>query len=442
MKIKDMIFMGLRNLFRRKARTSLTVVGMAIGIVLIMVLASISIGVNDTINKFLLENGGMTIIYISKYSYEQDENGNGYSKEQKINDYLVEQVKEIKHVRAVSPMLQMQVRFTSGKYYNYSTLRAMDSSTFQEFGFPALEVGSYPTPENNKGMVFTVNAFWQDFYYWTGRSEKTKAVDFLVDKVTFTIDDYQYQISPKKKEVVFPVENYARMEQSDDWNYNYGIFMDLSYFKELYSEYANTLRPEDRKKAIQNLDNYEQIQINVDNMRNVTEVEEKIKELGFKTESSMQYIQPMIDTADMLQKVLVGIGLIAMMVSAINIANTMIMSIYERTKEIGVMKVLGCLVTDVKKLFLFESAILGLIGGLFGIAISYICSFFINKYGAEFLGSLLSIGSSEGAKTSQIPWWLPVAASVFAILVGVVSGYFPARRATRISAIEAMKSDG
>ena len=69
-------------------------------------------------------------------------------------------------------------------------------------------------------------------------------------------------------------------------------------------------------------------------MKNVTKVQEEIEALGYLTESDMQYIQPMLDTSAMLQKVFLAIGAVAFLVAAINIANTMIMSIYERTKEI------------------------------------------------------------------------------------------------------------
>ena len=142
----------------------------------------------------------------------------------------------------------------------------------------------------------------------------------------------------------------------------------------------------------------------------------------------------------MLEMVLGAIGSIAMLVSAINIANTMVMSIYERTKEIGVMKVLGCLVRDVKRQFLLEAGLIGLTGGIIGIGISYILSYLINKYGGSLLGSL--VGEAVETKLSVIPFWLPFAAAAFGMLVGVLSGYCPARRATKSKAIEAMKSEG
>jgi hypothetical protein len=110
------------------------------------------------------------------------------------------------------------------------------------------------------------------------------------------------------------------------------------------------------------------------------------------------------------------------------------------TVEIGVMKVLGCLVKDIKRQFLLEAGLIGLAGGVVGILISYILSYLINKYGAGIMGAIVGTGT-EG-KLSVIPFWLPFAAVAFGMLVGLLSGYFPARRATKIRAIEAMKTEG
>ena len=218
------------------------------------------------------------------------------------------------------------------------------------------------------------------------------------------------------------------------------IYMDIDYFREIWNKYANTLTLEDRKRAVSALESYEEIRINADNIDNVAKVQEAIEALGYAAYSEMQYLEPLKETSNMLQLVLGAIGSIAMMVSAINIANTMVMSIYERTKEIGVMKVLGCLVKDIKRQFLLEAGLIGLAGGLVGILISYVLSFLINKYGAGIMSSLVGMGTA--GDLSVIPFWLPFAAAAFGMLVGLLSGYFPARRATRIRAIEAMKTEG
>lgn len=445
MRISDLIKMGLRNLGRRKARTALTVIGVVIGTISIMLMVAIGQGLNYNFEQQIMENGSMTIITIYTNSWAPDADGNYQEYTQKLDDGLVQQIREIKHVRAVSPVIEKSIQLKTGKYSSWSQMRIMDCSTWEDFGFPELEAGSYPTPENNEVIVYGFQAL-NDFYYYQGRTYKTKTIDLAKDRISFTFDDY-YESSEGsgKKSFNYVIRNYGKIAECDNYEYGWYCFMDLEFYKTLYKEYAYTLSAANRKKALQSLESYNSIQINVDNMKNVTKVQEEIEALGYRTESQMQYIQPMLDTSEMLQKVFLAIGAVAFVVAAINIANTMIMSIYERTKEIGIMKVLGCYIRDIKKLFLFEAGIIGFIGGMIGVGASYVLAHLLNKYGGAFLGSLMSLtgGSAEaGAAYCMIPFWLPFAALVVAVLVGVFSGYIPARRATKISAIEAMKSEG
>lgn len=433
-----MLKLAFRNLMRRKARTALTVIGVIIGTISIVVMVSIGIGVNRSFDEMIMQSGSMTIIRVQKYGAILDEEGNYVdSKEQMLDDSVVEQMKTIEHVKAVSPVIQKYVQLNSGKYESGVTLYAMDCEVFEAFEFPPLQYGSYPTKENPAVVVLSPESM-QYFYNFSGNRYQEKSIDPLTEKVTLRFQEYQTH--PKKKEFKLDLGEVAMMEQTDNWEYSYNIYMDIDYFQNIWKKYANTLTLEDRKKAVSSTANYEEIKINVDNINHVAGVQEEIEALGYAAYSEMQYLEPLKETSNMLQMVLGAIGSIAMMVSAINIANTMVMSIYERTKEIGVMKVLGCPVRDIKRQFLLEAGLIGLLGGIIGIGFSYVLSYFINKYGTGIMGSLVGMGAES--KLSVIPFWLPFAAAGFGMLIGLLSGYFPARRATKIRAIEAMKNEG
>lgn len=438
MRISDLLKLAFRNLMRRKARTALTVIGVVIGTISIVVMVSIGFGVNQSFDEMIMQSGSMTIIRVQKYGAIRDEDGNYIgTKEQVLNDSVVEQIKGISHVKAVSPVINKYVQLESGKYHNGCSLYAMDCEVFEAFEFPPLQYGSYPTKENPSTIVLSPESM-QYFYYWSGRKHEEKDIDPLTEKVKLKF--HEYQTHPRKKAFELPFSEVAMMEETDNWEYSYNIYMDIDYFREIWTKYANTLTLEDRKRAVASIETYEEIKINVDNVNNVSKVQEEIEALGFATYSEMQYLEPLKETSKMLQMVLGAIGSIAMMVSAINIANTMVMSIYERTKEIGIMKVLGCLIRDVKRQFLLEAGLIGLLGGIVGIIISYILSHLINKYGSGIMSSI--VGTETTGALSVIPFWLPFAAAAFGMLVGLLSGYFPARRATRIRAIEAMRTEG
>jgi ABC-type antimicrobial peptide transport system permease subunit len=280
-----------------------------------------------------------------------------------------------------------------------------------------------------------------EFYDPNSRGYHPVQVDMQKQKVILKFQDFQPD--EDKKEFSLPMKNIAKMEQTNGEN-DYNVYMDIDYFKMIYRKYCNTLKLEDRKKAIRNIEQYQQIKLNVDNVDNVMKVQDEIEKLGFQSQSMMQYLEPLQKASETLQMVLGSLGLVAMIVSAISIANTMVMSIYERTKEIGIMKVLGCVVVDVRKLFLFEAAIIGLMGGIIGIILGYIASLLINKFGGPLFQSLMSgnyMYDMTNTQFSIIPIYLPVAALLISISVGLLSGYFPARRATKISAIEAMKTE-
>lgn len=448
MKISDLIKMGLRNLSRRKARTALTVVGVVIGTISIVVMISIGIGMNTGFKSQVMELGSLSTITISKYAAIKDDKGNYIdTKEQIINEDLLNTVKQIEHVKTASPVLNAQLTLKIGNSVEgYAYCSVMDVEAMKEFGMPDVEYGEMPTEENPDVLIMGSEVPKNYFYSTKGNRYEPYQFEAGKDKILAYMEMYQYELKdPTKKAEFYLGTNIAILQQNSQ--YDYQCFMSLDTFKKWYMEAIDYLKPSDKKKAIKALKEYETIQLNVDNVKNVSKVEQKIKEMGYQTESLNSYLAPLEQTSNMMQMVLGGVGAVAMLVSAISIANTMIMSIYERTKEIGVMKVLGCCITDIKKLFLFEAGMIGLIGGIIGIVLSYIASFCINKYGGPLFEALMKSTSvmydnSVSTSFSIIPIWLPFLAAGFAIAVGVISGYYPAKRATKISAIEAMKTEG
>ena len=442
MRIRDLFKMGLRNLTRRKARTILTVLGVIIGSLSIIIMVSIGNGMENNFDSQVMQQGGLTTITVDMNAAILDKDGMYVSnKEQKLDDNLVEQIKAIEHVRAVTPVINKYANLYYGKYMSGINIMAMDMEVFDDFDFPELTYGEYPSETDNSYLVFGFTSP-SGFYDPTSRGYSTKEVDLQKSKVELQFGEYM--ADPTKKAFSLPLKNIAKMVQTNselDWN----TYMDLDYMKELYLKYCNTLSLADRKKAIASIEEYTQIKLNVDNIDNVEEIQNKIEELGYQSYSMMQYLLPLKEASKTMQMVLGALGAVSMLVSAISIANTMVMSIYERTKEIGVMKVLGCTIKDIRKLFLFEAAMIGLFGGLIGILLGYIASWVVNKFGQPLFSALMSgnyMYDMTNTKFSIIPLYLPVMALTISIIVGLISGYFPARRATKISAIEAMKTEG
>ena len=169
----------------------------------------------------------------------------------------------------------------------------------------------------------------------------------------------------------------------------------------------------------------------MDELDNVLEVQQQITDMGYYAYSNAEWIKQSQEQFGMIQAVLGGIGAVSLFVAAIGIANTMMMSIYERTKEIGIMKVLGCSLGRIRDLFLMEAAFIGLSGGVIGLILSYGISAVINSLlGQTYMGSI-----------SYIPLWLSLTALVFAVIIGMLAGLMPALRAMRLSALSALRNE-
>ena len=181
----------------------------------------------------------------------------------------------------------------------------------------------------------------------------------------------------------------------------------------------------------------------MDDAKNVDAVTAELKDLGYNpTNFYADMLKQSQQQLVIVQAVFGAIGGIAFLVAAIGITNTMIMSIYERTKEIGVMKVIGASIKDIQKLFLVESGFIGFIGGALGIIISLLLSVLFNTLSRSyFMNEMGGAGATLNPKISVIPPWLIITALVFSSLVGVIAGYIPARRAMKLSALEAIRTE-
>jgi len=171
----------------------------------------------------------------------------------------------------------------------------------------------------------------------------------------------------------------------------------------------------------------------VDDINEVDAVVKKLQDMGFQTENEKEYLDSVKKTLKVVQLLLGGIGMIALVVAVIGISNTMTTAVYDRINEIGILKVLGCDLDELLYLFLLESGILGAMGGVVGIAVSYGIRGIINKLGVMLLEF------AKGTQLAVIPWWLVLAAVVFSTVLGILAGYFPARWAVKLKPIDAVR---
>ena len=442
MKLKDKIVMCFSNLSKRKVRTLLTTMGVVVGTCAIVITVSLGVGMQASQEAALAQMGDLTIITINGYGLSPDSDP--------LDDVALEKIREMENVIALTPAYQINewgsIFLTSGKYKYDGQVFGVYMNELGALGYTLEDGSPIPADLPENAILYSVNAPY-DFmntkkksnnYIYPG-SGKDPYVDLTKDKIFFDV-----RLPDKGGKTYKAKESYFGGILKEDWSKQpssgYGIFVDIEYLKKLEADYNklnNVKINKDVKKS------YEQVSVKVDDMYNVASVEEAIQAMGYTTYSMETIRKPMQEKAQKDQMMLGSLGAISLLVAAIGITNTMIMSIYERTREIGVMKVLGCIISDIRTVFLMEAATIGFLGGVLGVSVSYGISYLMNTLGtgAGDPNDFFAMMQGGIGNNSIIPWWLAVGALIFATGVGLLSGIYPANRAVNISALAAIKQD-
>ncbi len=458
MRFLDLLQMSITNLWRRRLRTALTVLGVIIGTASIVVMLSLGFGLNKSTLEQIKASGGLTTVYVS---YNGDSSASSYksvgdvesgSKDNtaetlKLDDEAVKEIGELEHVVVASPILNVSAIARQGIYEGNIYITAMSIEALKRMNIPLAE-GTLPEEGDALKFIFG-NQVIGDFYnrkteegFWdTG---ELPDVDFT-NKPLFIILDTEAYYSAQNGEGASPkkyiINNNAMVEgDMDEYNdFSWNTYADIealkTQLKKAFRGKAIPGQPSTKSGKSFGKFEYNQAYIQVDDMNNVMTVQKAIKEMGFEATSNAEYLKTMQKQYQSIQAVLGGIGAVSLFVAAIGIANTMMMSIYERTKEIGIIKVLGCGLGNIRTMFLTEAAFIGFIGGFFGLILSYFISFLINR----FLSGAYGYGDMQ--TLSYIPLWLPFIALIFAVIVGMVAGFFPALRAMKLSPLAAIRNE-
>ncbi|WP_418759384.1 ABC transporter permease [Gemmiger sp.] len=466
MKISDEISLSARNLLRRKGRTALTLVGVVIGTCMVVLMISLGIAQTKTNEEMLQSWGDLTQVQIYGYGTMMGSDG----KPLYLDDAAITNIKQIPHVAAATPYAQaynLEGEITAGRNGRYTSdiynLIGIDPTALEPMGF-ALQSGSWPTntPASEKATKLQVlvgsstGYNFQDSrksynspkrYRYEGQTdangkELPPFVDIDKDKMTLTIKTGEGS-TEKSRSWELEVVGVLEPDGAKGYWTQSGIVLRIQDMKMLQKIYNDMTKTKEESKS------YEQVYVKVDDLSNVTDVETAIHDMGFTNTYSMnQQREEMQKQVMNSQMIFGGIAAVSLLVAAINIINTMTMAIYERTREIGVMKVLGCELGNIRTMFLLESSTIGFIGGLIGLGISLIASFVLNNLSTLGQGLDLSglMGGGYymgggGGTISIIPPWLMLAALVFATLVGLVAGILPANKAVKISALEAIRHE-
>ena len=431
MKPADLLRTAFMNLWRRKLRAILTVLGMVIGTASIVVMVSLGIGIQQATLESFENTGSLTLIQVNSYKWVEGANGMSSSTETVLNKMSVEAFKKLPGVKAVMPMITGYGIIKSGQYVCDASILGIDMSTAEQFGIE-LASGDLPSSYHGGSNYEIVFGSYMLSNFYNPKNGK-QAIDregnpkVTVDSRFQMTFDYSNIYSngmggdssqPKGK--FYKVSPVGVMSEASN-DFSWYCLMDIEALLKLAKENKNFMNVE--------TDRYYQVYVKCDDIDDVKAVKTAIDEMGYGTYSLQDAVEMAQKSTQQIQYLLGAIGSVSLLVAAIGIMNTMMMSIYERTKEIGIIKVLGCRMSNIAGLFLTESAYIGLFGGGIGLGLSY------------GLGLLINTLVAESGFKSVIPPYLAIGAVVFSIAVAMISGLYPALRAMRLSPLTAIRSE-
>lgn len=425
MKFNDIIKLSTNNLSQRGLRSWLTILGIVIGVAAVVAILSIGSGMQQAIST-QLGGLGADIVTISRGFSRAFGMGFGggvrqttdqsQSQSQNLTERDIQIIKSVPGVKSVNGIVSGRADVSYLAESASVSVQGVDPLAWKEMTTSELESGRYLT-QSDGNVVVIGNGVANDIFKQP-----------LLINTQISIEGKSFKIVGILKES----GGFAGIAGDDNT-----VFMPIVAARTIVEDMG--------------MNQFSSIQVKVTDSESVDEVVESIEQKlmlsRHVTEDtqdftiiSAQAIQETISSVlGTLNLFLGGIAAVSLIVGAIGIANTMFMSVMERTRQIGTLKALGTTNFEVMKLFLFESAMIGLIGGLIGIFLGFIASGVISELGIRMMGTGAGVRGMGGGGITVITPELVLFAIGFSVFIGIASGLLPARRAASLQPVEALR---
>jgi len=391
---------SLRNLFHRKGRSLLTILSIFIGIATIFIFVSFGLGLYGYMNDLLVGSSADKIVIMAKGVGVP-----GLDTTFKLED------RDLRAIQKTAGVYE-----ASGTIFKVAKIGFKDENKFvfiigydpknplmvDVWGIEIMDGRDLQSGEMTK-VVLGYNYRIKDKIF----SKEIKLNDKIVvqGRSMRVVGFYESVGNPQDDSNVYVIEDAVKSLFPND-TISYGMIV-------------ARVNPDKVERTIKNVEN---------KLRAVRNLDKG------KEDFYVQSFSSLIESYSMAMNIIIGfiilIALISLIVSAVNTANTMITSVIERTREIGIIKAIGGKNSEVFEIFLFESAFLGLIAGVIGVLVGW---------GVSFVGGELLNNLGWGLLTPMFPNSLFVSLILFAVITGAISGAVPAWKASKINTVEALR---
>ncbi|MDO5676020.1 MAG: ABC transporter permease [Propionibacteriaceae bacterium] len=453
MRWSDLIATSLASLRQRMFRTSLTVLGVLIGTTAVIVMVSLGVGLSS---GFTAQMQNINLRQVTVYGPPPQEQGAASpGMPTKMNDAMKAYLESVPGAQAVWPVYRADMQVSIGSSEQFFSIEGLPADAFPEMDLD-LAWGDLP----QQGVFELLLGDMVDQNFWDPVTGMPMEIDFRTQSLFGTLTtwgDYgpvpiggdgggdgepNAPAKPAKRHILPVTGQLKKTGDENNWGpYSGSVWSDLDglikWMKKALPGKALPNQPSTSdgrplgKEFI-----YNEFRVLTKDPEAAEKMLNTLREQGIQAQAEVEWIRQGQATAVMIQAVFGGIGFISLLVAAIGIANTMMMSVYERTKEIGIMKVMGAALGDIRKMFLIESAAIGFLGGIIGLLLSLAVSAILNATLGAQMGMM-----GAGSQLSVIQPWLMVGAVLFATLIGTLAGMLPAQRAMKLSPLAAIRNE-
>jgi putative ABC transport system permease protein len=403
--LRDYLRLAVRNLRKRGIRSWLTMLGIFIGIAAVVSLISMGSGLQAAITGQFGELGA------DKLTVQNAETGfgpPGSTAIQKLTKHDLDIIKRVPGVDLAVPRLIRSARIEYNKEANFDYVSDIPTEDREiEMVYSSLKaeiLNGRLLTKNDRGKIVVGNAFANEVF------DKEVKVGSKI-----TIEGRQFEVvGVLKKSSSFILNDIIILPHDD--------LIDILDIGDEIDAIAVQVTDKDRAEETGHA------------IEDALRKDRKLKkgEEDFTVQTPQQSLQAISTILTVINVVVAGIAAISLLVGGIGITNTMYTSVLERTREIGIMKAIGAKNTDILSLFIIESALLGLAGGIIG----------------AILGISMAYAVSFGVRSAfpaidfvvQVSWPLLIGAALFSLVVGTISGLVPAVQASRMRPVEALRS--
>ncbi|HEX6505432.1 MAG TPA: FtsX-like permease family protein [Terriglobales bacterium] len=462
MKISDLSELAVRNLKESLLRNSLTTVGISVGVASLVAMLALGIGLQRLASRRLKASGLFdTVVVTSRrdlrsFSREQEMSGPAPAESPALDEPARQKMEKLPNVVEAYPDIRFitELRYAGKPHLTMVSGLPMSARSNDAFdSMQGLFFSAATAPE-----VILQKSFAEELL---GRSRKMGEDDTPVAEIAKPLLGQGLVMRYSERVESRPTTGQTRAPDAESTEASYSVishqlklkivgvtdldpesmrgqfrarvFLPLQLAQDLHVLQPGNIR--DTTRAFSSTPQYATVGVKVKSAKDVPGVEETIKKMGFNTLSIVDATRSMRQFFAILDLFLGIFGSLALAVASIGIVNTLVMAILERRREIGIMKAIGASDIDVKRLFFAEAGVMGIAGGVFGVALGWT------------IGRVINIGTNIYLKRQSFPpeqvwatpWWLVAGAIAFAVVVSLLSGLYPAARAARLDPVQALR---